>query len=67
MMKISINGEIKEFNIETLTVKELLEDMNYGKGIAVALNETFVLKTKYQETTVTDGDRLDILSPVQGG
>jgi len=66
-MKISINGEIKEFNIETLTVKELLEDMNYGKGIAVALNETFVLKTKYQETTVTDGDRLDILSPVQGG
>ncbi len=66
-MKISINGEIKEFEKESLTVKEILEEMSYGKGIAVALNETFVLKTKYQETVVNNGDRLDILSPVQGG
>lgn len=66
-MKISINGEIKELSVESLSVKELLEQMNYGKGIAVALNETFVLKTKYEETDIKDGDRLDILSPVQGG
>jgi len=66
-MKISINGEIKEFKKESLTVKEILEEMNYSKGIAVALNETFVLKTKYQETVVNNGDRLDILSPIQGG
>ena len=66
-MTISINGEIKELNEEILTIKELLEKMNYSKGIAVALNETFVLKTKYEETTIKDGDRLDILSPVQGG
>jgi len=66
-MKISINGEIKEFEKESLTVKEILEEMSYGKGIAVALNETFVLKIKYQETVVNNGDRLDILSPVQGG
>ena len=66
-MKISINGEIKEFDKDTLTIQELLEIVNYGKGIAVALNETFVLKTKYEETMITDGDRLDILSPVQGG
>ena len=66
-MKISINGEIKEFKEKTLSVKELLEQMSYGKGIAVALNETFVIKTKYAETIINDGDRLDILSPVQGG
>jgi sulfur carrier protein len=66
-MKVSINGEVKEFEDKTLTVKELLEQMQYGKGIAVALNETFVLKTKYAETEVNEGDRLDILSPVQGG
>ena len=66
-MKISINGEIKEFDKDTLTIQELLEIVNYGKGIAVALNETFVLKTKYEETMIADGDRLDILSPVQGG
>jgi len=66
-MKISINGEIKEFDKESLTIQELLEIINYGKGIAIALNETFILKTKYQDTTIKDGDRLDILSPVQGG
>ncbi len=66
-MKLSINGEIKEFNKESMTVKELLELMNYNKGIAVALNETFVLKIKYEDTKIEDGDRLDILSPVQGG
>jgi sulfur carrier protein len=66
-MKLSINGEIKEFKKKTLTVKELLELMKYNKGIAVALNETFVLKTKYAETEINDGDRLDILSPIAGG
>jgi sulfur carrier protein len=66
-MKLSINGEIKEFEQTTLTVKELLELMKYSKGIAVALNETFVLKTKYAETDINDGDRLDILSPIAGG
>ncbi len=66
-MKISINGEIKEFNKDILTIKEVLDEMGYKKGIAVALNETFVLKTKYKETKIKDGDRLDILSPIQGG
>jgi len=66
-MKVSINGEIKEFDKDSLTIQELLEIIDYGKGIAIALNETFILKTKYQETTIKDGDRLDILSPVQGG
>jgi len=66
-MKISINAEIKEFDKDSLTIQELLEKIDYGKGIAIALNETFILKTKYQETTIKDGDRLDILSPVQGG
>jgi sulfur carrier protein len=66
-MKISINGEIKEFTQESLTLKELLDKMLFGKGIAVALNETFILRTTYSETNINDGDRLDILSPVQGG
>jgi len=66
-MKISINGEIKEFDKDTLTIKEILDELGYSKGIAVALNETFVLKGKYQDTIVKEGDRLDILSPVQGG
>jgi len=66
-MIISINGELKKFETDTLTVQKLLETMQFGKGIAVALNETFIMRTKYNETNINDGDRLDILSPVQGG
>ncbi len=66
-MKLSINGEIKEFDKKSMTIKELLELMEYSKGIAVALNETFVLKTKYKDIKLNNGDRLDILSPIQGG
>jgi len=66
-MTISVNGELKIFDNQTLTLQELLEEMNFATGIAVALNEEFVLKTTYNETNINDGDRLDILSPVQGG
>ena len=66
-MTLSVNGKTETFEKDLLTVQELLNEMNFGKGIAVALNEDFVLKTTYGETTIKDGDRLDILSPVQGG
>jgi len=66
-MIISVNGETKTFKTEILTIQQLLEQMSFGEGIAVALNEEFVLRTTYNETNINDGDRLDILSPVQGG
>ena len=66
-MTISVNGELKILEEKTLTIQKLLEEMSFGSGIAVALNEEFVLRTTYNETNINDGDRLDILSPVQGG
>ena len=66
-MTISINGEIKTFETNRLTIQELLEELNFKEGFAVALNEEFVLRTTYNETEINDGDKLDILSPVQGG
>ncbi len=41
--------------------------MGYKEGFAVALNETFVLKSKYDTTLVKNEDRVDIVAPVQGG
>ncbi len=66
-MTISLNGELKTFETDQLSIQELLEVMKFGTGIAVALNETFVIKSKYNETKINDGDRVDILSAVQGG
>lgn len=66
-MNISVNGEMKSFYEETMSVKALLEKLSYKEGFAVALNMTFVLNSTYTETMIKDGDQLDILAPVQGG
>lgn len=66
-MTISVNGETMSFDVESMSVKELLEKLNYKEGFAVALNTTFVLNSTYNETMIKDGDALDILAPVQGG
>jgi len=67
MIKISVNGEIKEMSKE-LNVKELISKLGYTKkGFAVAINTTFVAIDSYSKTLVKDGDTVDILAPVQGG
>jgi len=67
MIKISVNGEIKEIE-SGLNVKQLIEALNYKqKGFAVAINTTFVSIKSYEETIINDGDTIDILAPVQGG
>ena len=67
MIKVSVNGEIKELK-ENLNVKQLIEALEYKtKGFAVAINTTFVPIAKYEETIINNGDTIDILAPVQGG
>ena len=67
MIKVSVNGEIKELQ-EGLNISQMIEALNYKtKGFAVAINTTFVPIAKYEETIINDGDTIDILAPVQGG
>ena len=67
MIKVSINGEMKEIN-EGLNVNELISELEYKtKGFAVAVNTTFVAISTYDSTIVCNGDEVDILAPVQGG
>jgi len=66
-MRVFINGEVKEFEKESLSLKEILDELGYKEGFAVALNETFILKSKYDTTLVKSEDRVDIVAPVQGG
>jgi len=67
MIKVSINGEIKELE-EGLNVSQMIESLNYKtKGFAVAVNTTFVSIKSYEATIINDGDSIDILAPVQGG
>jgi sulfur carrier protein len=36
-------------------------------GIAVAVNQTVLTRDEWAGTTLTDGDRIEIVSAVQGG
>lgn len=67
MIRVSVNGEVKEIR-ENLNVNDLIKELNYTtKGFAVAVNTTFVAISTYGETIICDGDTIDILAPVQGG
>lgn len=67
MIKVSVNGEIKELK-KDLNIKEMIEALQYKtQGFAVAVNTTFVAVQSYEKTTIKAGDTIDILAPVQGG
>ena len=65
-MKITVNGETIELELETLN--DLL--IHLGKGndrIATAVNEAFVPASLRDQTKLADGDRVEIVAPRQGG
>lgn len=67
MIKVSVNGEVKEIE-EDLNINQLIEALEYKtKGFAVAVNTTFVSILSYDEMIIEEGDTIDILAPVQGG
>ena len=67
MIKVSVNGEIREIS-EGLNVNGLIEALGYtSQGFAVAVNTTFVALDTYKSTLIKEGDKIDILAPVQGG
>ena len=62
---ITVNGEKIDFSG---TVTELLEFLGYGeKRVAVELNENIVPRAEYVNTSVSDGDKLEIVRFVGGG
>ena len=67
MIKVSINGKLKEIK-DGLNIHELITTLNYKtKGFAIAINTIFVSIKSYETTIINDGDTIDILAPVQGG
>ena len=66
-MHITLNGDAREFPLDT-TVIELLQTLGYaGKRVAVERNGEIVPKSQYEQTTLTDGDQIEIVVAVGGG
>ena len=66
-MLIEVNGEKKELN-HSQVLAEAIQHWGYtGAAIAVACNDEFVPRSRYATLQLQDGDRLDIVAPMQGG
>ncbi|MDP4033690.1 MAG: sulfur carrier protein ThiS [Pseudorhodobacter sp.] len=65
-MQIDLNGTLCEVAARTLA--DALIELGYGgAALATALNGTFVPAAARTETPLHDGDRVEVLAPMQGG
>ncbi|NGN66472.1 sulfur carrier protein ThiS [Streptomyces sp. A7024] len=65
--RISVNGEPRELPADT-TLDRLVETLTQApKGVAAALNEAVIPRGQWPTTPLTDGDRVEVLTAVQGG
>jgi len=66
-MKLQINGADREFSA-SLSLAALIEQLGMKQDrVAVEFNHDIVARDRWPETTLTDGDRLEIVHFVGGG
>lgn len=68
-MKLQINGEEKTFEPSTpFTLAALVESLGMKPDrVAVELNRDIVPRERWSETTLNDGDKLEMVHFVGGG
>lgn len=65
-MRILVNGASREVRAAELAAA--LEELGYGGAvIATAVNGEFVPVSDRQAARLADGDRIEVLAPMQGG
>jgi len=65
-MEIIVNGESR--SIGEMSIRQLLEDLGIDpRRVAVELNSAILPKSDYEQSTLNDGDRIEIVHFVGGG
>ncbi|CAH9054976.1 hypothetical protein PSECIP111951_02708 [Pseudoalteromonas holothuriae] len=64
-MKITFNGQLTDSAADNL--QSLVIAMGAKEPFAVALNGQFIPRSQCQTTLLSDGDSVELLSPIQGG
>jgi sulfur carrier protein len=65
-MRVLVNGNSHEVGSTGLV--EVLDELGYGGAvIATALNGEFIPINARPQTSVAEGDRIEIVAPMQGG
>jgi len=68
-MELKINDQIKQFQADALSIQELL-DIEFPQkqtGIAVAINNTVIPKSNWNDQPLSHSDEILIISATQGG
>ena len=66
--QVTVNGEPRATDARDLAA--LVEELGFGReprGIAVALGERVVPRSRWSATELADGDSVEIVGAVQGG
>ena len=65
-MRISLNGESRQSEAKTLGA--LLAEYDYrSQQVATALNGSFVHRHLRDQTVLKEGDKVEIVAPIEGG
>jgi thiamine biosynthesis protein ThiS len=65
-MKLTVNGQSHE--VSAATLGDLLAELDYGdEWLATAVNASLVHAGDREAHALSDGDEVEILSPMQGG
>jgi sulfur carrier protein len=65
-MRLTVNGEQKD--VAATRIDALLGELEFeGTHFAIAVNYDVVPKARWAETSLAEGDTIEILTPRQGG
>ncbi|MCX4557316.1 MULTISPECIES: sulfur carrier protein ThiS [Streptomyces] len=66
-MSIFVNGERRQLAPDTALDTLVAALTAAPSGVAAALNETVVPRAQWSKTLLSEGDRVEVLTAVQGG
>ncbi|MEU6509850.1 MULTISPECIES: sulfur carrier protein ThiS [unclassified Streptomyces] len=66
-VSISVNGERREVAAGTALDSVVRSLVAAPAGVAAAVNETVVPRAQWAATPLAEGDRVEVLTAVQGG
>ncbi|MEV0552935.1 MULTISPECIES: sulfur carrier protein ThiS [unclassified Streptomyces] len=66
-MSIFVNGERRQLDPDTALDALVAALTAAPSGVAAALNETVVPRAQWSKTLLSEGDRVEVLTAVQGG
>jgi sulfur carrier protein len=67
VITVHVNGERRTLDAPLALDALVAAFSSAPSGVAAALNETVVPRTRWSATALAEGDRVEILTAVQGG